>query len=73
MIAANAPKRKGGPGRTPSPRYADAIIALLGDQNLLRIDTRDAESATKQIRKILMDWFKANKDETEWEPKTRFC
>jgi len=70
MVAANAPKRKGGPGRTPSPRYADALIALLGDQNLLRIDTRDAESATKQIRKILMDWFKANKDDTEWEPKT---
>jgi hypothetical protein len=70
MIAANAPKRKGGPGRTPSPRYADAIIALIGDKKLLRIDTRDAESAVKQIRETLKDWFKTNKDDTEWEPKT---
>jgi hypothetical protein len=64
------PKRQAGPGRTPSSRYADALIALLGDQNLLKIDTDDAEAANREIKKTLNDWFKANKDETEWVPKS---
>lgn len=66
------PKRKRGTngGRTPSSRYADALIALLGDQNLLRIDTRDAEAANREIKETFKAWFKANKDESEWEPKS---
>jgi hypothetical protein len=69
MIEASKPKRKGGPGRAPSPRYTDAIIALLGNQKLLQLDVADSEQAIDQVTKWLTDWFEENADESGWVPR----
>jgi hypothetical protein len=69
MIEASKPKRKGGPGRAPSPRYTDAIIALLGNQKLLQLDVADREQGIDQITKWLTDWFEENADESGWAPR----
>jgi hypothetical protein len=69
MIEASKPKRKGGPGRAPSPRYTDAIIALLGNQNVLKLDVTDGEKAINQVTKWMADWFEENADESGWVPR----
>jgi hypothetical protein len=69
MIEASKPKRKGGPGRAPSPRYTDAIIALLGNQKLLQLGMADSEQAIDQVTKWLTDWFEENADESGWVPR----
>jgi hypothetical protein len=69
MIEASKPKRKGGPGRAPSPRYTDAIIALLGNQILLQLGVADSEQAIDQITKWMADWFEENADESGWVPR----
>jgi hypothetical protein len=69
MIEASKPKRKGGPGRAPSPRYTDAIIALLGNQKLLQLGMADSEQAIDQVTKWMADWFEENADESGWAPR----
>ncbi len=69
MIDASKPKRKGGPGRAPSPRYTDAIIALLANQNLMKLDVTDPQKAKDQIAKWLTDWLENNADESGWVPR----
>jgi hypothetical protein len=69
MIEASKPKRKGGPGRAPSPRYTDAIIALLGNENVLKLDVTDGEKAIDQVSKWMADWFEENADQTGWVPR----
>lgn len=69
MIAASKPKRKGGTGRTPSPRYTDAVIALLGNQNVLQLDVADRDKAIDQVSKWLIDWCEENADESGWVPR----
>jgi hypothetical protein len=69
MIEASKPKRKGGPGRAPSPRYTDAIIALFGNENVLKLDVTDGEKAIDQVTKWLTDWFEENADESGWVPR----
>jgi hypothetical protein len=69
MIEASKPKRKGGPGRAPSPRYTDAIIALLGNENVLNLDVTDGEKAIDQVSKWMTDWFGENADESGWVPR----
>jgi hypothetical protein len=69
MIEASKPKRKGGPGRAPSPRYTDAIIALLGNQKLLQLDVADREQGIDQVTRWLTDWFEENADESGWAPR----
>jgi hypothetical protein len=69
MIAVSKPKRKGGPGRAPSPRYADAIIALLGNPKLLQLGVADSEQAIDQVTKWMADWFEENADESGWVPR----
>jgi hypothetical protein len=69
MIEASKPKRKGGPGRAPSPRYTDAIIALFGNQKLLQLGMADSEQPVDQVTKWLTDWFEENADESGWVPR----
>jgi hypothetical protein len=69
MIEASKPKRKGGPGRAPSPRYTDAIIALLGNEKLLQLGVADSEQAIDQVTKWMADWFEENADESGWVPR----
>jgi hypothetical protein len=69
MIEASKPKRKGGPGRAPSLRYTDAIIALLGNQKLLQLDVADTEQSIDRVTKWMADWFEENADESGWMPR----
>ncbi len=69
MIEASKPKRKGGPGRAPSPRYTDAIIALLGNPKVLQLGVTNRERAIDQVTKWLTDWFEENSDESGWVPR----
>lgn len=64
MIAMLKPKRKGGPGRKAKYAYGDAIISLLGDGELLRIDPADRATAIDKITKKLSGWFENNADES---------
>ena len=64
MIAVSRPKRKGGPGRSTKYRYADAIIALIGDPRLKALDTKDRAAAVRAVKGMLAEWFKANADES---------
>ena len=69
MIAESKPRRKGGPGRAPSPRYTDAIIALIGNPKVLQLDVTDREKVIDQVTKWLSDWFERNADESGWVPR----
>jgi hypothetical protein len=69
MIEASKPKRKGGTGRIPSPRYVDAVIALLGNEHVLKLDVTDGEKAIDQVSKWLIDWCEENADESGWVPR----
>lgn len=62
IVAMAKTKRKGGTGRDPKYRYADAIVALIGDPRLAELDLNAALTATGEIEKILSDWFDSNAD-----------
>ena len=62
MLAIAKPKRKGGPGRNSKYRYAEAIIALIGDPRLGALDLNDQAASVRTIKERLADWFDANAD-----------
>lgn len=68
MIADSKPKRKGGPGRILSSKYADAIIAMIGDERLLRLGLGDREKAISQIVVWLNEPSAKAPDESGWKP-----
>jgi hypothetical protein len=69
MIAMIKPKRKGGPGRKAKYAYGDAIISLLGDDELLGLDPTDRATAINKIAKKLSAWFENNADENGDVPR----
>ena len=62
MLAMAKPKRKGGPGRNSKYRYAEAIIALIGDSRLGTLDLNDRAASVRTIKERLADWFEVNAD-----------
>lgn len=62
MLAMAKPRRKGGPGRNSKYRYAEAIIALIGDPRLGALDLNDRAASVRTIRERLADWFDVNAD-----------
>jgi len=62
ILAMAKPKRKGGPGRNSKYRYAEAIIALIGDRRLAALDLNDRTASVRTIKEGLADWFAANAD-----------
>lgn len=62
MLALTKPKRRGGPGRNSKYRYAEAIIALIGDPRLGALDLSDRAASVSAIKDQLADWFDANAD-----------
>lgn len=62
MLVMGRPKRKGGPGRNTKYRYADAIIALIGDARLNTLDLNDRAATVRTIKDWLANWFEANAD-----------
>lgn len=62
MLAMAKPKRKGGPGRNSKYRYAEAIIALIGDPRLGTLDLNDRAASVRTIKEWLADWFEVNAD-----------
>ena len=69
MLAMAKPKRKGGPGRNSKYRYAEAIIALIGDSRLGALDLTDRAASVRTIKERLADWFEANADESGDVPR----
>ncbi len=49
MLAMGKPKRKGGPGRNSKYRYAEAIIALIGDPRLGVLDLNDRAASVRTV------------------------
>lgn len=70
MLAMGKPKRKGGPGRNSKYRYAEAIIALIGDTRLDALDLNDRTASVRAIKEWLADWFEANADATGDVPRS---
>lgn len=64
------PKRQGGPGRTPNPRYNDALIALLLKQKFSQVCVSDEAEAISEISKIFTRWFEENADASGWIPRS---
>ncbi len=62
MLAMSKPKRKGGPGRNSKYRYADAIIALIGDSRLAALNPNDRAASVRTIKEWLAAWFEDNAD-----------
>lgn len=62
MLAMAKPKRRGGPGRNSKYRYAEAIIALIGDPRLGTLDLNDRAASVRTIKEWLADWFEVNAD-----------
>lgn len=62
ILAMAKPKRKGGPGRNSKYRYAEAIIALIGDPRLGTLDLNDRTASMRMIKDGLADWFADNAD-----------
>lgn len=62
MLVMSKPKRKGGPGRNSKYRYAEAIIALIGDTRLGTLDLKDRAASVRTIKDWLAEWFEANAD-----------
>lgn len=69
MLAMAKPKRKGGPGRNSKYRYAEAIIALIGDPRLGALDLNDRAAAVRLIKERLANWFEVNADESGDVPR----
>lgn len=69
MLAMAKPKRKGGPGRNSKYRYAEAIIALIGDTRLDALDLNDRAASVRAIKEWLAAWFEANADATGDVPR----
>lgn len=62
MLSTAKPKRKGGPGRNSKYRYAEAIIALIGDPRLGALDLNDRVASVRTIKERLAEWFEVNAD-----------
>ena len=62
ILALAKPKRKGGPGRNSKYRYAEAIIALIGDPRLGTLDLNDRAASIRMIKERLANWFEVNAD-----------
>jgi len=62
MLAMAKPKRRGGPGRNSKYRYAEAIIALIGDPRLSTLDLSGRATSVSTIKDQLASWFDANAD-----------
>lgn len=62
MLALGKPKRRGGPGRNSKYRYAEAIIALIGDPRLGALDLNDRAASIRAVKDWLAAWFEANAD-----------
>jgi len=69
ILAMAKPKRKGGPGRNSKYRYAEAIIALIGDAWLDKLDLNDRAGSVRRVRERLADWFETNADESGDVPR----
>ena len=69
ILAMAKPKRKGGPGRNSKYRYAEAIIALIGDAWLDKLDLNDRAGSVRRVRGRLADWFETNADESGDVPR----
>ncbi len=69
VLAMGKPKRKGGPGRNSKYRYAEAIIALIGDTRLDALDLNDRAISVRAIKEWLAAWFEANADATGDVPR----
>lgn len=54
------PKRKPGSGRDIKYAYTDAVIAVMADPELHRLDLSNEAKATDAIIDDLLDWFKDN-------------
>ena len=62
MLAMAKPKRRGGSGRNSKYRYAEAIIALIGDPRFGTLDLSDRAASVRTIKDWLADWFEVNAD-----------
>ena len=62
LLAMGKPKRKGGPGRNSKYRYAEAIIALIGDARLGALNLNDRPASIRAIKEWLAAWFEINAD-----------
>jgi hypothetical protein len=62
------PKRKGGKGTKRTYPYDDAAIAMFGDPRADELDLSDQEKATLALRRWMLDWLKANPDESARVP-----
>ncbi len=62
ILAMAKPKRKGGPGRNSKYRYAEAIIALIGDPRLGALNLNDRAASVRTVKEWLAEWFDANAD-----------
>jgi hypothetical protein len=69
MLVMAKPKRKGGPGRNSKYRYAEAIIALIGDPRLAALDLNDRAASVRTIKEGLAQWFETNADESGDVPR----
>jgi hypothetical protein len=69
ILAMAKPKRKGGPGRNSKYRYAEAIIALIGDTWLDKLDLNDRAGSVRRVRERLANWFETNADESGDVPR----
>ncbi|MGQ3099895.1 MAG: hypothetical protein ACT6Q5_00495 [Sphingopyxis solisilvae] len=63
------PKRAGGPGRYVKYPYSDAIISLIGDDQLAALDLTDERAAIAVIKRHLSQWFEDHADESGDVPR----
>lgn len=63
------PKRAGGPGRYAKYPYSDAIISLIGDEQLAALDLTGEAAAIAAIKRRLLRWFEDHADESGDVPR----
>ena len=71
IIASGKSKRKSGKlgGTNLSPRYAEAIIGLIGDERLFRLGLGDRENAISKIVDWMAEPYNEPQDEAAWKPR----
>lgn len=63
------PKRKGGQGVSSKYPYEDAIVAVLGSDQVKALNLDDRDATIKAVRKMLVVWLTENSDETANAPR----